>query len=191
MVRRATRSESRPPCLHRRDRSQHKDGAPLRAFTTRRALPGRCSARTLENHDLYGGPAFGWPHRAARSGRPHGRRCLPRVGRAISCAIAAPWRHGDHGQFAGPQGSGSPGSDRGCRREPAISSALQSRLQPDRNGVLEAEGSLARCRSAHHARPMAGNRRGAETLHPQRMPKLSRRRRIRCDMIGKCSRRRP
>ena len=35
VVRRATRSRSRSPCLHRRDRSQHIDGADLRAFPTR------------------------------------------------------------------------------------------------------------------------------------------------------------
>ena len=46
---------------------------------------------------------------------------------------------------------------------------------------------LARRRRADNPRPLASHRRRPAPLHPARMRKLSRRRRIRCNMSGKCS----
>ena len=65
------------------------------------------------------------------------------------------------------------------------------RYSPDfnsiENGLRQARGRAARRRSANHPRPMASHRRRPSSLHPARMRQLPRRRRIRCNLSGKCS----
>ena len=48
--------------------------------------------------------------------------------------------------------------------------------------------ALARRCGANNSRPLASHRRRPSPLYPTRMRQLSRRRRIRCNMSGKCSR---
>ena len=124
VVRGTNRSRPGSPCLHRRDRSQHEDGSPLRALRARRAVPRRRPARALEDDDIHRWLALGWDYRAAGPGWSDRWKRFPRMGRAIARAVAASGRHRHHGQPARPQGSGRARSDRGRRREPALSSAL-------------------------------------------------------------------
>ena len=62
---------------------------------------------------------------------------------------------------------------------------------PDFNPIEMAfaklKASVARRSRPNHPRPLASHRRRPSPLHPARMRKLSRRRRIRCKVIGKCS----
>jgi transposase len=63
----------------------------------------------------------------------------------------------------------------------------------DRNGLRQAQGHVARRRSATVPDLLASHRRRFAPLHPTRMRKLSRRCRLRCNVNGKCfsDRRRP
>lgn len=58
---------------------------------------------------------------------------------------------------------------------------------PDFNPIEMAFPNSRRCRGALDARSLASNRQRYQPIHARRMPKLSRRRRIRCNVIGKCS----
>jgi hypothetical protein len=71
-------------------------------------------------------------------------------------------------------------SDRGRHRQPAP-------LQSHRNGPRQAQCRVARRRSANYPRPLASHRRRFAPLHLARMRQLSRRRRLQCNVNGKCS----
>ena len=75
--------------------------------------------------------------------------------------------------------------------KPQIPSALQPRLQSHRNGLRKGQIPAPSRSRANHSRPLAGHRRRLAALHASRMHKLSRRRRIRCNMNGKRSKYRP
>jgi hypothetical protein len=61
------------------------------------------------------------------------------------------------------------------------------RLQSHRNGLRKTQIPPASRSRANYSRPLEGHRRRPAPLHTSRMRKLSRRRRIRCNLSGKCS----
>src|SRR5271154_13263 len=69
-----------------------------------------------------------------------------------------------------------------------VSAALQPRPQSDRDGLRQAQSALARQSDPNDRRPLARYRPNLRPLHPARMPKLLRRRRIRIHMIIRRSR---
>ena len=69
----------------------------------------------------------------------------------------------DHGQPSRPQDIRRPRGDRKGRRQPAPSPALFARLQPDRDGLLQAQGASAEGGSPNHRRPLDRDRQTAST----------------------------
>jgi hypothetical protein len=67
---------------------------------------------------------------------------------------------------------------RSRRRSASLSSALQSRLQSDRKSLRQAQGPPAQGRRANRRGPVDQDRRMPSRLHPKRMQKLLRRRRL-------------
>ncbi len=65
-----------------------------------------------------------------------------------------------------------------------IPSALQSRLQPDRAGILQAQGTPAKGRRAHYPRPVGRHRPHPRPVLATGVCQLLRQRRIRCRLIG-------
>jgi DDE superfamily endonuclease len=57
---------------------------------------------------------------------------------------------------------------------------------PIENAFGQARGALAQGCRANRQRPLGGDRSSPRPLHPRRLPKLLRRHRIRCNMIGYC-----
>jgi transposase len=73
---------------------------------------------------------------------------------------------------------------------PPPGQALQPRLQPDRAGILQAQGAPAQGCRAHHPRPLERYRPHPRPLPTTGVRQLRRQRRIRCRLIGNRSRRR-
>jgi hypothetical protein len=73
-------------------------------------------------------------------------------------------------------------SERACSiSRPTAQTSIRSKWP------FQIQGAVARCRGALDARSLASNRQRYQPIHARRMPKLSRRRTIRCNVIGKCS----
>ena len=88
----------------------------------------------------------------------------------------------------------------GSHKGPAVRAAIEAAgarllflppyspgLQPDRDGVLQAQGAAAQSRRAHRRRAMVGHRAARRHRHTRRVRQLLRRRRIRSRLNRKCS----
>src|SRR5208283_1545447 len=144
LVRRATRSRSDSPRVHRRDLGFDEYGAHTRTLSARPKVTRRRPARPLQ--DDYAGrrPAPLRP-RGAKGLRPADQRGLVRgVGGKISRPHPLERRHRRHGQSVEPQGTEGRTTHKGGRSRTAISAALQPRHEPDRKGFFQAEGLASR-----------------------------------------------
>ena len=178
LVRRPGRARSGTADLHRRDRRVDEDGAAAGMVAQRRTVPGLHTPWPLEDHHVDrrlaplrpGGPDA--PRRADAWG------CLQGLCGTGPGTRTRPRRHRRHGQPARPQGRWYPPGHRSRRRNPAVSAALQSRLQPDRDGLRQTQGAPEKGRRQNRRRPVGRHCRRHRRLHLNRMRKLLRRRRI-------------
>lgn len=75
-----------------------------------------------------------------------------------------------HGQPQRPQGGQRAHRHRGRWCVPPLPSALQPRLQPDREGVLQTQGKAPQGSRAHGRRPVGGHRNDQPNIHTNRPP---------------------
>jgi len=76
-------------------------------------------------------------------------------------------------------------SNRGRKRDAALSATLQPGFQSNRKGLLEAQGAPSQGVGTNRRRIMEHKRRAHSGLQAKRMHQFLRRRRLRCSMIGK------
>ena len=188
LVRAASSSSIRSARLHRRDRGDHQDGPPARAPPRGE----RCRAAVPHGHwkttTFVAGLRLGGIDRADGPRRPDERRRLPRLCRAGARPRARARRHRHHGQSAGHK---VPAASARRSRRPARGSSTCRPTRPTSIRSRRPSPSSRPCFRAAAERTVDGlwaaignaHRR----LHPRRMRKLLRRRRIRCILIGKCS----
>jgi hypothetical protein len=92
--------------------------------------------------------------------------------RAVAGSHADTRRHRHHGQFALAQdGRDTPG-DQGCRRRTAPSAILQPRLEPNRAGYRQTQGTAACQGSANRRGVLERTRRSCRMLHASRIRQL-------------------
>jgi transposase len=108
----------------RRELGRHQPDPPLRPRAVRRAGRGGGAARPSQDHHFRCGIAPRWSDRAAGAGRSDERREFPCLCPPVPCAQPARRRHRGHGQSKQPQGARRARSDRGRRRNAAVSAAL-------------------------------------------------------------------
>ena len=141
-----------------------------------RALRGhRCRAPVphgQEDHDLRRRTQAERNDRSHGARRRHARRRLPRLRRQGAGAHPRTRRHRGDGQPPRTPQCGRPRSYPKGRRRAPFPTALQPRLQPHRDGILQAQGLPQTPRSPHHPRTLGGHRTSHRQLHPGRMPKL-------------------
>ena len=105
-------------------------------------MPRRRAPWPLENHHLHR-RAASRPDRCAHGPRwSNERRGLSRLCRIGARSRVAATRHRHHGQSARAQSPWRQTGDRGRRRKPALSAALQPRLQSHRNGLRQLKAPL-------------------------------------------------
>ena len=109
-------------------------------------------------------------HRPPRHRQGDERHHCPRLGRADAGTGAAPGRHRDHGQSAGPQGrrrrKGDQGSAGGAAppAAPLARPVGSSAPHADRAGLRQAPGTLAQGGRADHRRPVVRPRQAARPV---------------------------
>ncbi len=112
---------------------------------------------------------------------------IPGLGHPVPNPHPAARRHRRARQSRQPQGHRcSPGQTRG-RRTPAVPAPLQSRPQPDGDGIRQAQDAAAKSQRAVDRRRLAPPWITAPALQPRRMPQIRLARRIRPDLIRLCS----
>ena len=84
----------------------------------------------------------------------------------------------------GQHRAAGPRTDRGRWSTPALPSAIQSGLQPDRECLLETQGAPPQGGRAHRRGPLAGDRTPHRPVPALRVRQFLRRRRLRYRLIG-------
>src|SRR5208337_2611543 len=163
LVRRATRSRSDSPRVHRRDLGFDEYGAQTRTLSARPKVARRRPARPLQDGYARRRPAPSRP-RGAKGLRSADQRGLVRgMGGRMSRPHPLERRHRRHGQSVEPQGTQSRATHKGGRSRTAISAALQPRHEPDRKGLFQAEGLPAQNRRTNRRGPADRPRRHCQS----------------------------
>src|SRR5271157_5967134 len=146
MVRRAARSRSDETRFHLRDRSLHQSRAQKRTLPARAPLAGGHPAQSLQNGDFGRRPSPSRPDGGKDFRRTDQRR--PVRGLAGDMPRPHTLARGDRrrGQSPRPQGAAGRATHQGGGRGVAVSPSLQSRYEPHRKSLLQAQSLPAQTR---------------------------------------------
>ncbi|PWJ86867.1 transposase [Mesorhizobium loti] len=140
-------------------------------------LSGGRSSRPLEDHHIHGRPAAGRLGGANTARWPYQWFCLPRLRAAGPRTRASPRRHGVMDNLPAHKISGAREVIEQVGAAP-VPAAILARLQPDRDGFLEAQGSREKGCNPNHRRILVGRGQLPRSFHSRGMQALFRGRRL-------------